>query len=269
MPKTLNEQIVDYLRETVGGWSEAPDPEHINATLRVMSRWRQLGLQQTYLRRNGPIIWGGIFAGMEYLSAATEGALFPRLLGSYEAELHPHLRAFAESGIDTVIDVGCAEGYYAVGLARLMPEARVHAHDTDEQALAACRSLAEKNGVADRVEVGGLFKPEDFQRFAGRRALVMVDTEGAELDILQPDLAPALAGFNIIVETHDVYREGALATLVSRFSPTHDIVRVDQQYLAFEPPPWFVELSHLDQLLAIWEWRLRPTPWLVMRPKGG
>jgi hypothetical protein len=25
--------------------------------------------------------------------------------------------------------------------------------------------------------------------------------------------------------------------------------------------------GHLDQLLAVWEWRLRPTPWLVMTPK--
>jgi hypothetical protein len=29
-----------------------------------------------------------------------------------------------------------------------------------------------------------------------------------------------------------------------------------------------MELSHMDRLLAIWEWRSGPTPWLVMRPKG-
>ena len=56
----------------------------------------------------------------------------------------------------------------------------------------------------------------------------MVDAEGAEVDILQPALSPALAGMNIIVETHDLYRAGALATMIERFAPTHDIVRVDQ-----------------------------------------
>jgi hypothetical protein len=25
-------------------------------------------------------------------------------------------------------------------------------------------------------------------------------------------------------------------------------------------------LSHLDQLLATWEWREQPTPWLVLEP---
>ena len=32
-------------------------------------------------------------------------------------------------------------------------------------------------------------------------------------------------------------------------------------------PPWFTRLGHLDQLLATWEWRSGPTPWLVMRSR--
>jgi hypothetical protein len=73
----------------------------------------------------------------------------------------------------------------------------------------------------------------------------------------------------VIVETHDLYRKGALATLMQRFAPTHDIVRVDQQPKVFEMPDWLAELPHLDQLLAVWEWRAQPTPWLVMTPRAG
>jgi precorrin-6B methylase 2 len=204
---------------------------------------------------------------MEYVTEATEGALIPRLLGAYESELHPYLDHFAKNGLDCVIDVGCAEGYYAVGLARMMPEVTVYAYDTDERARVACRALAEKNGVAQRVVIGGEFKPDGFEAFAGQRVLVMVDTEGAELDILQPALSPALAGMNVIVETHDIYRPGAHATLIERFAATHEIAQVVQQPKTFTAPPWFANLSHLDQLLAVWEWRIRPTPWLVMRPK--
>ena len=264
-----NSQVVAYVRKTVAEWPAEPDTRAINNLLRGLGRWRQRLIQDAYIRRHGTTIWGGLFQGMDYVAAAAEGALMPRLLGCYEAELQPHIRAFAADGVDTVIDVGCAEGYYAVGLARLMPEVVVHARDINPEAQAACRALAEKNGVAERVIVGGEFKPQDFEAFAGRRGLVMVDAEGAEVDILQPELGPALAGLNIIVETHDIFREGALATLMARFAPTHDIVRVDQQYLPFEPPPWFTELGHLDRLLATWEWRILPTPWLVMRPKTG
>ena len=35
----------------------------------------------------------------------------------------------------------------------------------------------------------------------------------------------------------------------------------------FDLPPWLQELTHLDQLLAVWEWWQQPTPWLVMTPK--
>jgi hypothetical protein len=266
MPRSLTSHYAQLVRERVAQWPADPGLGDVNELLRALGRWRSKVLANTYLARHGPTVLGGPFAGMAYTTSATEGALVPRLLGTYESELHPHLAAFAAGGLDCVIDVGCAEGYYAVGLARLMPQVIVHARDIDEKARAACAELAARNGVGEQVVVDGEFRPEDFAAFAGRRTLVMVDAEGAELDILEP--VPALAGMNIIVETHDVYRPGALATLTERFSPTHDIVRVDQQAKVFDMPDWLRELPHLDQLLAVWEWRAAPTPWLVMRPKG-
>ena len=265
---SLTSNVDRMVRESVARWTPEPSADALYNLLRLLGRWRSLMLSNTYIARHGAKIWGGPFAGMEYVSAATEGALIPRLLGTYESELHPHIRRFAEEGLDCVIDVGCAEGYYAVGLARMMPQVTVHAYDIDERARAACAELAAKNGVSDRVLIGGEFKPDGFEAFAGKRALVMLDAEGAELDVLQPALSPALAGMNLIVETHDVYRPGALATMVERFSPTHDIVEVRQEQKTYDPPPWFRDLTHLDQLLAVWEWRAAPTPWLVMRPKA-
>ena len=260
--------VARLVREHTRSWTDVPTIDQLNNLLRQMAKWRGYVLAETYLAYAGPIIMQGPFAGMTYISAATEGALVPRLLGVYESELHPHIEAFAAEGLDCVIDVGCAEGYYAVGLARRMPETEIHAFDTDPNARTACAELASRNGVADRVRIGGEFKPEDFQAFAGRRVLVVVDTEGAEVDNLQPDRAPALAEMNIIVETHDLYRAGAMKAMLDRFGDTHDIVRLDQTGKAIEMPAWLKELGHLDQLLAVWEWRQRPTPWLVMRPKS-
>jgi len=242
--------------------------EDLNQLLRLLAMWRTRAIASTYLAREGPHVMSGPFAGMAY-ATAFEGSQITRLLGVYEAGLHPHLRAFAAEGLDCMIDVGCAEGYYAVGLARMMPELTVYAFDIEEKARTACAALAAANEVADRVIIGGEFKPDGFEAFAGRRVLVMVDAEGAELDILQPALSPALAGMNVIVETHDVFRPGAKKTLVDRFSPTHSIVEVRQGQQLIDMPAWLSELSQLDQLLATWEWRLAETPWLVMRPKPG
>jgi len=267
MTSELTMHVAQVLKARTQALPDPPEMDDLNNVLRLLGIWRSRVLANTFIAHHGPRILGGPFAGMEYVSEATEGSLIARLLGTYESELHPHLRALAEAGLDCVVDVGCAEGYYAVGLARMMPQVRVHAFDIDARARAACTDLAARNGVADRVVVGGEFAPDGFQAFAGRRVLVMVDAEGAEVDILQPQMSPALAGMNVIVETHDLYRRNALATMIERFSPTHDIVRVDQQPKTFDMPPWLQGLPHLDQLLAVWEWRARPTPWLVMTPK--
>ena len=204
MASELTMQVAAVLKARAEALPDPPELEDINGVLRMLCLWRSQVLANTFIAHHGARILGGPFAGMEYVAAATEGALAPRLLGTYESELHPHLRAFAQAGLDCVDAVGCAEGYYAVGLARMMPGVTVHAFDIDDTARAACAELAARNGVSNRVLVGGEFPPDGFQAFAGRRVLVMVDAEGAELDILEPQMSPALAGMNVIVETHDV-----------------------------------------------------------------
>ncbi|WP_340645488.1 hypothetical protein [Phenylobacterium sp.] len=262
--------------ETVAAWIKArvardpplaSEPE-LGTVLRVLAIWRSRLIAEALLRREGARILNGPFAGMEYVGEATEGALAPRLLGSYESELHPAIARFAAEGFDCVIDVGCAEGYYAVGLARLMPGVTVHAYDIVEKARQACAELAAKNEVGDRVIIGELFTPTGFEAFADRKCLVMMDVEGAEDDLLRPDLSPALARMSLIVETHDVYRPGVLERLRDRFAATHDIQRLDQQGKSVPLPEWLAAQGHLDHLIAVWEWRIRPTPWLVMTPKA-
>lgn len=235
--------------------------------LRMLAKWRSTVLANTYLAKHGPVISGGPFAGMTYLEHQAEGSLLPRLLGTYESELHPHLRRLSE-GADCIVDIGCAEGYYAVGLARLLPKATVYAYDISAPARSLCRQLAERNDVVDRVVIREEFKPTDFAEFAERRALVIVDTEGAEVELLRPDLAPALARLPLIVETHGSGADRTFDRIRERFEPTHHVTRVDQSGKLADLPDWFLELSHLDHLIAVWEWRHRLTPWLVLEPRN-
>lgn len=263
---TYIQQVVDWFQKHFADPAKVGVGD-LDLGLRVLGVWKSRAMVVEFQRHHGLTILQGPFAGMAYVGAATEGALLPRLIGTYEQELHPAIAAFAADPPDCVIDVGCAEGYYAVGLARLMPTVEVHARDTDPKALVACRDLAQRNGVSDRVKVGGLFAPEDFQAFADRRCLVVCDIEGAEDDLLRPDLAPALAKMSLIVESHEVYRPGLTARLIERFEPTHEIERLDMGPRTLPLPAWFDRKNHIDRLIAVWEWRAGPTPWLVMRPK--
>ncbi|WP_304170158.1 methyltransferase [Phenylobacterium aquaticum] len=262
------ENLSDWFRARLAGPGHMATPDDAQMGLKVLAIWRSRMIADFIVRRLGSRVLAGPFEGMTYVAQSTEGALAPRLLGTYESELHPHIAALAAQGVDCVIDVGCAEGYYAVGLARLLPQAAIYAFDRDAAALKACGAMAALNDVAERVEVAGDFRPEAFQRFADRRCLVIMDVEGAEDELLRPDLAPALAGMSLIVETHDLIRPGVQARVRERFAATHDILQVDPGPKPQILPEAMRGMSHLDQLLAVWEFRAGPTPWLVMTPKG-
>src|SRR5687767_13183612 len=74
----------------------------------------------------------GVFAGMHYPAMEAAGsAIFPKLAGCYEAELRSLMEQIVRTPYTTVVDVGCAEGYYAVGLALRMPQVNVLAFDMD------------------------------------------------------------------------------------------------------------------------------------------
>ncbi|MFN3572422.1 MAG: 50S ribosomal protein L11 methyltransferase [Phenylobacterium sp.] len=264
---TYAEKVVQWLRERLARDPPLSEPRQLNLALRVLALWRAAMIVESFVRHHGRHVLQGPFAGMAYVEGATEGALLPRLIGSYESELHPHLLDMVAGGLEAVIDVGCAEGYYAVGLARLAPTCRVYAFDSDPKAREACGRMAALNGVAERVEVGSELRPEDLERLAGPRRLVFVDIEGAEDELLRPDLAPALAHSHLIVEAHEVYRPGVADRLTERFAPTHHVERVTLGPKAADLPAWLKASNHLDQLLAVWEWRLGPTPWLIMRPR--
>ena len=90
----------ERLKTWVNGWTTAPSAEGLNDVLRYLAKWRSQMLANTYVQRQGVQVMQGPFAGMTYLAASTEGALIARLLGCYEAELHPHLIAIVESGVD-------------------------------------------------------------------------------------------------------------------------------------------------------------------------
>lgn len=251
--------------------SQPDELAQLNNALRLASKWRSVLIQNTLLQQQGTVVMEGPLKGLDFLPQSAEGCHIAKLLGCYEQPLLPHIEAAIQCGYPTILNIGCAEGYYAVGMARRMSATRVLAFDLNPKAQQVCAELAGKNGVSDRVVVGALFRPEDFAAYAGQKALVLCDIEGAERDLLNPKIAPALAGMDLIVESHECLTPGITKQLIDRFGVTHDITLVEDngQRQLQNAPGWFNNLAHLDQLLAVWEWRSGATPWLVMKSKQG
>lgn len=257
----LTRVTTEALRTLLAG---EPHPDRLTAALRHLAKWRAELIGNTIAQNSGKTVLSGPFAGMSYAVRAAEGSRAARLLGCYEASLAPVIEAIIARGYDLIMDLGAAEGYYAVGLARRLPEAQVIACDENPAAQALCRDLAQANGVADRVLVRGRVGHADFDCCADQRTVVICDIEGAEDALLDPRQAPGLRAADILVEVHDCLQPGLSGRIAERFAATHRITRIDRQIDAANLPGWMETLSDLDRLLALWEWRNGPTPWLWM-----
>lgn len=211
----------------------------------------------------------GPFAGMRYLAESTGSQILPKILGSYEEPIHSWIEEIISSKTyDLVIDVGCAEGYYAVGLAWRMKNARVQAFDINPQAIERTRQLAALNDVADRVSLGSECNFETFQRFGGVSTLVFCDIEGAEDVLLDPIKAPRLRDCGILIEAHDVFVEGLSDRLLTRFAKSHR-VRMVMDYpgrLACYDLPDSGELSEDDKSALMDEIRLPAMRFYFLEP---
>lgn len=238
--------------------------------------WRTLAyLQASFLAallRNtiGTQVYSGPFKGMKLPPEVMTGAFGPALTGCYEQELHATVARVIASPYARILNIGCAFGYYSVGLAMRMPQVKVHAFDIDEGEQKKCRDMAALNGVQDRVHVSGEFRGEDFASHADEKTLLIMDIEGAETALLDPARYPALLKMDVIVELHDVLDPSISRAVSQRFAPTHDIeiIRNKSGLFDFEPvtgPGHYMD--PFDNLLINWENRGGPTPWAVMRAR--
>jgi hypothetical protein len=244
--------------------------DQLNNAFRLLAKWRSILITNTIIASHETHVLQGPMQGLEYVANASEGCLAARLIGCYEQPLLPFVEEAIHTDYINVVNIGCSDGYYAVGMARRMPKSKMWAYDINPAAQDACRELAQKNDVSERIEIGALFGPEDFAQFANEKTLVMCDIEGAEQELLDPSLAPDLAGMDIIVESHECIIKGLTQTLLDRFSATHEITLIQNTgQRQFEVlPKNYENWANLDQLVATWEWRSGPTPWMVIKSKA-
>lgn len=167
----------------------------------------------------------GPFKGMQYLEHGfTCGPLLPRLLGSYERELHNVIEACCHEPYTEIVDIGCAEGFYAVGMAIRLPDVHVYAYDISERAQTKCKEMAIANDVNERITIRGECSPEtliDFE-FTGK-GFVVCDCEGYEGELFTPEVAGSLSHCDVLVELHDIYDISISSKVLSSFSKTHSV----------------------------------------------
>jgi hypothetical protein len=217
----------------------------------------------------------GPFSGTRYPAGFVPRMLFdgPYQVGSFELELRPAIERVVASAPATVVNVGSAEGYYAVGLATRIPGARVVGFEVDRRLRAAAARLADLNGVAGRVELRGLCTVEELAPLDPRGdTAVVMDCEGAEAHLADPERVPWLRDAFLVVELHPAIDPGIAARLRERFETSHElelIGSVVRRASDFDASLRQIGgLRRIDRELLVAEFRDGPQEWLSAVPRN-
>jgi hypothetical protein len=111
------------------------------------------------------------------------------------------------------------------------------------------------------IHIEATVDPQTVQRLFGSSTLVIADAEGAEVDVLDPAVAPGLVSADILVGTHDFLRPGATELILRRF-PDRPYTFIEQQPRNPAEFPVMARLTALDQRRALSESRPRDQRWL-------
>lgn len=255
------------LRRVVPGWAK----RRHEAWSTARSVRRLAAASSSYLEAHELSVLRGPFAGLEYPPelATGSGDLVAKLTGTYELELHDVISEWIERGAAHVVNVGAAEGFYAVGLARAIPAASVIAYDIDDDMRARCRSLAVANGVADRVLIKQECTAADLEALPRHGTVLLFDCEGCETQLLDPAPAPVLRALEILVELHDFVDSTISSTIQERFKASHVVTVINSRSRADVVPPELEQLPRRERLTLIGERRPAAMRWARLVPREG
>ncbi len=249
----------------------------------VPERFRPIGYLTHLVRtRTNRMVRRGPFRGMRYVEAAVGSAYLPKLLGTYERELASIIEEICRLRPGLVIDMGAAEGYYAVGLA-CRTAAQVIAFERDAAGRAALQAMASLNRVRERIDVRGKcgpaeleaaleWAPVEVESRQNQPVVVVCDVEGDEDRLLDPMTVPGLGRVFLVVETHEFISPGVTDRIQRRFERTHAATQIWQTRRERDEFPYRTLVTRLlpDHYLdwAVSEWRPEQMSWLWMRPYG-
>ena len=218
------------------------------------------------------VVIQGRFAGQKYFNSASVGSSFlPKILGTYEIELEPAWELISDFDFDVVIDIGCAEGFYACGLANMYPKADVYAFDTDVRARHYCEENVKLNGL-NNVKIQSLCTPAALSELCvGKRSFILCDIEGAEKHLFAQVEKTCLASTYILVECHDGVDRTISGFFKDEFEATHNSKSFFSTDDIHRPRTWssfnILKLSDQDLYLSMKENRGHIMEWILLIPK--
>ena len=172
-------------------------------------------MNRALFERLGNHVQEGPFKGMWIPEeSAWDDSQGMKLIGGYEYELQPTIRKAIERQPYVIANIGAAEGYYAIGIARALPFAWIIVSEIDKKSIELCRLAAKENKVLNRIRFQYSFPLNEVN-------LMIVDCEGCEKQLLQHH--DQLINCDLVVECHDAVEPNITEQIAEKFAATHHV----------------------------------------------
>lgn len=219
------------------------------------------------------IVESGPFSGLKYIKPQSFGSsITPKLLGVYESELHSVINKIKARNYEKIIDIGCAEGYYAIGFAKMFPNAKILAADIDIKALDFCKEMAIDNKVMPQMtfleNISHSWLETEIRN--NEKCLIFCDCEGYEKRLFSVFNIQNFLEADLIIEIHSFLDRSIATYLISVFQDTHNITFItsisdDFKALCFKNPK-FENFSFEQRKNIVAENRPEVMEWIYLEP---
>lgn len=206
-------------------WFYSKLPECVRNRLRFFKNPRTGMIQSLVRFCTGNQVAQGPF---KKLSLNSSDCYPPMLLGTYEQELHDVFHNWFDQKPKTLVCIGAAEGYYAVGMARSDPTLEVIAYELDSYQRSQLKEVIRQNKVSNVTVLKRCTQQSlanTLQSISSTPYLIC-DIEGGEVELLDPIQITALKKAVILVEIHEKLVNGCEQVIRSRFKDSHNILEI-------------------------------------------
>jgi hypothetical protein len=180
-----------------------------------------MNIKQTIIFQSKNKVISGSFSGMAVnpnMTSWGDGDILTKLLGIYEEELNEKIEKAISLSPKRIVNVGCAEGYYAIGMKIRCPNSQVLAIDLSDRALECTLANADSNGIC--IDVDKKIPSPTSGDFW------IIDIEGGEIQLLNE--ASQWKNVCMLVEMHEWTNRSMCEIFKSKFEKTHTISVINQ-----------------------------------------
>lgn len=208
------------------------------------------------------IVQAGPFRGMRLDPNPTWGVADQAgmLLGIYEAEVVDEIFSAKHSSQKTFVDLGAADGYYAIGGVFSKRFDHAHCFETTVAGQDTILRNARINKVESRLSIhghAGSYFHDNLGPINWDETFILCDVEGAEFDIFSDTALEAVRGATVLIEIHN-WVEGfwdKYQSLLCRSAKYFEIETISRSSMSFPNQPDLRALHDDNRALILSEGR--------------